>query len=93
MGRTIPSFRIAESQEIVKWAPFRRALPKRERKVFDGMMNTARLYVSASSAAVRTSKFEGLLMPIIFGHYRELQAILEEMYLIDESVGGKNEFR
>ena len=36
------------------------------------MLNSARLYTSASSAAVRTSKFEGMTMAIIFHHYRIL---------------------
>ena len=55
MGRTTPSFRIAEAQEIEEWRHFRRALPKGDRPAFDEMLNAARLYASASSAAVRTS--------------------------------------
>jgi hypothetical protein len=72
MGRTVPSFRIAEAQEFGEWRRFRRALPRRERRVFDEMLNTARLYTSASSAAVRTSRFEGMAMAILFHHYRLL---------------------
>ena len=72
MGRTIPSFRIAEAQETSEWRPFRRALPKRDRAAFDEMLNSARLYTSASSAAVRTSRFEGMAMALVFHHYRTL---------------------
>jgi hypothetical protein len=72
MGRTIPSFRIAEAQEIAEWRSFRKALPREDRAVFDEMLSTARLYTSASSAAIRTSKFEGMAMAIIFHHYRML---------------------
>jgi len=72
MGRTIPSFRIAEAQEVAEWKAFRKALPRRDRAVFDEMLSSARLYTSASSAAVRTSKFEGMAMAIIFHHYRVL---------------------
>ena len=72
MGRTIPSFRIAEAQETSEWRPFRRALPKRDRAAFDEMLNSARLYTSASSAAVRTSRFEGMAMALVFHHYRML---------------------
>ena len=68
MGRTIPSFRIAEAQEVSEWRQFRKALPKRDRAVFDRMLNSARLYTSASSAAVRTSRFEGMAMAIVFHH-------------------------
>jgi hypothetical protein len=72
MGRTIPSFRIAEAQEVSEWRSFRKALPKRDRAVFDAMLNSARLYTSASSAAVRSSKFEGMAMALVFHHYRTL---------------------
>jgi hypothetical protein len=72
MGRTIPSFRIAEAQEASEWKAFRKALPKDDRASFDRMLSSARLYTSASSAAVRPSKFEGMAMAIIFHHYRML---------------------
>jgi len=72
MGRTIPSFRIAEAQEAAEWKSFRRALPRRDRVAFDEMLSSARLYTSASSAAVRASRFEGMAMAIIFHHYRIL---------------------
>jgi len=77
MGRTVPSFRIAEAQEAREWRAFRKALPKRERHVFDEMLSEARLYTSASSAAVRTSRFEGMAMAVIFHHYRLLTRAVE----------------
>ena len=76
MGRTIPSFRIAEAQEVANWRPFRKALPKNDRVTFDQMLNSARLYTSASSAAVRTSRFEGMAMALVFHHYRMLTRAL-----------------
>ncbi len=76
MGRTIQSFRITEAQEAAEWKPFRKALPKRERTVFDQMLNSARLYTSASSATVRTSRFEGMAMALVFHHYRMLARAL-----------------
>lgn len=72
MGRTIPSFRIAEAQEAAEWKTFRKALPKKDRVTLDEMLTSARLYTSASSAAVRTSRFEGMAMAIVFHHYRML---------------------
>jgi hypothetical protein len=76
MGRTIPSFRIAEAQEVAEWKSFRKALPPRDRATFDEILSSARLYTSASSAAVRTSKFEGMVMAIIFHHYKLLMRTL-----------------
>ena len=72
MGRTIPSFRIAEAQELAEWKSYRKALPKKDRVIFDSMLSSARLYTSASSAAVRTSKFEGAIMAVVFHHYKTL---------------------
>jgi len=72
MGRTIPSFRIAEAQEASEWRSFRKALPKDDRIIFDEMLSSARLYTSASSAAIRPSKFEGMAMAIVFHYYRML---------------------
>jgi hypothetical protein len=72
MGRTVPSFRIAEEQEVAEWRSFRKALPKDDRAVFDEMLGSARLYTSASSAAIRTSKFEGMAIAIVFNHYKIL---------------------
>jgi len=72
MGRTIPSFRIAEAQEAAEWKSFRKVLPRQDRAAFDEMLSSTRLYTSASSAAVRASKFEGMAMAIIFHHYRLL---------------------
>jgi hypothetical protein len=79
MGRTVPSFRIAEAQEVAEWRAFRRALPRRERPLFDEMLSTARLYTSASSAALRTSRFEGMAMAIILHHRRLIATCIEAL--------------
>jgi hypothetical protein len=76
MGRTIPSFRIAAAQEMAEWRAFRRALPKRDKVAFDDMLSSARLYTSASSAAVRASRFEGMAMALVFHHYRMMARAL-----------------
>ena len=79
MGRTVPSFRLAEMQEVGEWRAFRKALPKREREVFDQMLDTARLYISASSFAVRTSRLEGMGMALLFHHYKQLQHLSDRL--------------
>ncbi len=89
MGRTIPSFRIAEAQEVSEWRSFRRALPRGDRAAFDEMISSARLYTSASSAAVRASKFEGMAMAMIFHHYRTLMRSVGIASRIKPGEGGK----
>ena len=75
MGRTIPSFRLAEMQEVGAWRKFRKSLPNRERKHFDDMLDMTRLYISASSFAVRTSRLEGMGMALLFHHYKRLEEL------------------
>lgn len=89
MGRTIPSFRIAEAQEAAEWKPFRKALPRKDKIAFDETLNSARLYTSASSAAVRTSKFEGMAMAIIFHHYMMLMRSMGAISGLRAEEGGR----
>ncbi len=89
MGRTIPSFRIAEAQEAAEWKTFRKALPRGDRAIFDEMLTSARLYTSASSAAVRASKFEGMAMAIVFHHYRTLMRSVGMMPKATPREGGR----
>ena len=89
MGRTIPSFRIAEAQEAAEWKSFRKALPRGDRAAFDEMLASARLYTSASSAAVRPSKFEGMAMAMIFHHYRMLMRSMGISSQIGRKEGGR----
>jgi len=89
MGRTIPSFRIAEAQEVSEWKAFRKALPRADRPIFDQMLNSARLYTSASSAALRSSRFEGMAMAIIFHHYRVLARAMGALSEINRTGSAK----
>lgn len=89
MGRTVPSFRVAEALEIGEWKHFRRALPKKERAIFDEMLNTARLYASASSAAVRTSRFEGMAMAIVFHHFKMLAQFADGIDGVNRRMGAR----
>ncbi|MDG6925282.1 MAG: hypothetical protein JRN09_01885 [Nitrososphaerota archaeon] len=75
MGRTVPSFRMAQLAEFQRWRRFRQALPRSEREPFEEMLDEARFHTSASSMAVRTSVFEGVFMAVLFRHYQELEAL------------------
>jgi len=49
MGRTIPSFRIALAMEKQEWKPFSQCFRKKDRKTFDEMWDSTRLYLSGCS--------------------------------------------
>lgn len=85
MGRTIPSFRIAETQEVAEWKAFRKSLPQDDKAYFDEMLEEAKLYLCASSAALRTSRFEAMAMAIILHNKKMLaQAVWAISHLQQE---------
>jgi len=70
MGRTIPSFRIALEMVKADWKPFRNALDKSDRKLFDEMFDIPRLYTSACSYAVQPVRLYPILKSILLHHFR-----------------------
>ena len=75
MGRTVPSYRIATEFERNKWKIFRQRLGKKEKKMFDEMLDFSRLYNSAGSNACRPQLIHPMLMSIIFEQYKQLDAL------------------
>src|SRR5215211_9443347 len=83
MGRTIPSFRIALEMEKAEWKPFRNALDKKDRKIFDEMFDSPRLYLSACSNSTQLVPLHPIIMSILFHHYKELTEIISEVEKIE----------
>jgi hypothetical protein len=79
MGRTIPSFRIASVMEKEEWKSFRKALDKKDRKIFDDMFDISILYNSASAYSAKYIRIHPIFMSIIFHHYKKLIEISERI--------------
>ena len=79
MGRTIPSFRIASVMEKEEWKSFRKALDKKDRKIFDDMFDVSILYNSASAYSAKYIRIHPIFMSIIFHHYKKLTEISERI--------------
>ena len=62
MGRTVPSFRPALEHEIESWKDFKRALRPKEQKIFDKLMNFARIHADAGSMSARPMLSEVLFI-------------------------------
>lgn len=77
MGRTIPSYRIAAEIERARLRPFRLMLNRRDRKLFDSMLNLPRLYNTAGMMAARPVVFHSVLIAILFHHYKQLQEMVK----------------
>jgi hypothetical protein len=82
MGRTVPSYRIATEMERWKWKPFRQALDKKDRKIFDEMFSYSPLYNSAGSSACRRVLIHPILMSTIFEHYKQLRKLVSKKLVI-----------
>jgi hypothetical protein len=76
MGRTIPSFRMASTEEQKEWKEFRKALDKKDRTVFDGMFSICHLYNSACSFA---AKPHPIIISVIFHHYKRIMKLKDEL--------------
>jgi hypothetical protein len=79
MGRTIPSFRIASIMEKEEWKSFRKALDRKNRKIFDDMFDISILYNSASAYSAKYIRIHPIFMSIIFRHYKKLTEISERI--------------
>ena len=79
MGRTIPSFRIASIMEKEEWKSFRKALDRKDRKIFDDMFDISILYNSASAYSAKYIRIHPIFMSIIFHHYKKLTEISERI--------------
>ena len=90
IGRTIPSFRIALAMEKEEWKPFRNALDKSERKMFDEMWDIPRLYVSACSNSVQLVPLHPLIISILSHHYKESKECIYEFIRIAVNRGSNN---
>lgn len=78
MGRTIPSYRIASEIEIRKWRSFRKALDKRDRKVFDDMVSIPRFYNVACTMVCKPVLIHVILMSIVFEHYKQSAKLVKK---------------
>ena len=78
MGRTIPSFRLACMAEELRWRIFRSRLSKSDRKKFDEMFSTCRLYNSACANSARPIVLECIIMSIILNDFKRLTELMKK---------------
>jgi hypothetical protein len=78
MGRTVPSFMLACMAEELRWGKFRSRLNKGDRKKFDEMFSTCRLYNSACANSARPIIWECVIMSIILNDFKRLTRLMEK---------------
>ncbi len=89
MGRTVPSFRPALEHEIESWKDFKRALRPEEQKIFDKLMNFARIHADAGSMSARPMLSEVLFISFAVEQEKKIEALEEKVKKLEEMIKGK----
>jgi len=75
MGRTVPSFRPALEHEIESWKDFKRALRPEDQKIFDKLMNFARIHADAGSLSARPMLSEILFISFAIEQGKRIESL------------------
>ncbi|MGQ9588544.1 MAG: hypothetical protein ACUVT7_09230 [Thermoplasmata archaeon] len=73
-----------------QWNDFRRALRSEDRKVFDSLMNRARMHASASTYAISLDPTESALLSMLLEHEKELMKLKEQHEAKEKGEGGQD---
>lgn len=79
MGRTVPSFRPALESEIESWKEFKRALRPEDQKLFDQLMNFARIHADAGSMGARPMLSEILFISFAIEQQKEIEKLKKKI--------------
>jgi len=86
MGRTVPSFRPALEQEIETWKDFKRALRPEEQKLFDKLMNYARIHADAGSMSARPMLSEVLFISFALEQERKINHLERKILQLEKEI-------
>ncbi|MHA2392488.1 MAG: hypothetical protein ACXAEX_11145 [Promethearchaeota archaeon] len=89
MGRTVPSFRPALEHEIESWKNFKRALRPDEQKIFNKLMNYARIHADAGSMSARPMLSEILFISFAVEQEKRIEMLEEKIEELEELIRGK----
>ncbi|MFX1326857.1 MAG: hypothetical protein ACFE91_01770 [Promethearchaeota archaeon] len=89
MGRTVPSFRPALEHEIESWKDFKRALRLEEQKIFDKLMNFARIHADAGSMSTRPMLSEVLFISFAIEQEKRIERLELKVKKLEELIKGK----
>ena len=91
IGRTVPSFRPALEHEIESWKDFKRALRPGEQKIFDKLMNFARIHADAGSLSARPLLSEILFISFAIEQEKRIAMLEKKVAELEEKSRGKEE--
>jgi len=89
MGRTVPSFRPALEHEIESWKDFKRALRPEDQKIFNQLMNFARLHADAGSLSARPMLSEVLFASFAIEQQKKIELLEKRVKELENRLMGK----
>ena len=89
MGRTVPSFRPALEHEIESWKDFKRALRSEEQRIFNKLMNYARIHADAGSLSARPMLSEVLFIAFAIEQEKKIEILEKKVKELEEGNKGK----
>ena len=75
MGRTLPTFNLYLERQIEEWAPFRRALRREDREMFDRLFAFAKRHMAEAAAAARPVPFESMLLAMLLEQQKTIESL------------------
>jgi hypothetical protein len=84
MGRTVPSFRPALEHEIESWKDFKRALRPEDQRVFDKLMNFARIHADAGSLSARPMLSELLFISFAIEQEKRIESLQKRIQELEK---------
>ncbi len=88
-GRTVPSFRPALEHEIESWKDYKRALRPEDQKIFDKLMNFARIHADAGSLSARPMLSEILFISFAIEQEKKIGSLEKKIIEIEEIIKRK----
>jgi hypothetical protein len=86
MGRTVPSFRPALEKEIESWKDYKRALRPEDTKIFDKLMNYARIHADAGSMGGRPMLSEVLFVSFAIEQEKKIESLEKRVKKLEEII-------
>jgi hypothetical protein len=87
MGRNSLTYRQRLEEEVNRWSPFRKALLRDEREVFDRLVDQAFRYVHAGTMYPLRDAFDVFLMSSLLSHEERL-CVLDRMLKVSMRIDG-----
>ena len=86
MGRTVPAFRPALEHEIESWKDYKRALRPIDQKIFDKLMNYARIHADAGSLGARPMLSEILFISFAIEQEKKIDLLEKRVHELERLI-------